>query len=161
MFSYRVGQFLRALWLRQSKPLPADAAALLSDREIQLFDRMASFEQAHSLAVYLRLREIDPEGIDLLVAGLLHDIGKGLPSLAQRVVFVLAEAVWPKDLDRWATIPRRSFRGGLWALAHQAEAGARFLEIAGSRPRVAEIVRKQGNPEDPDTALLARIDAQC
>ncbi len=161
MVKYRVGQFLRALWAPRAKALTDGAAALLSAREIQLFERMAAFDQAHSLAVYSRLRELDPDGVDLHVAGLLHDVGKGLPSLAQRVAFVLATALWPKNLERWATIPRRSFRGGLWALSHHAEAGARFLEAAGSRPRVTEIVRKQGNPEDPDTALLARIDGQC
>ena len=156
-----MGQFLRALWTRRRRPIPDDAAALLTEREIQLFQRMAPFDQAHSLAVYRKLLQIEPAGVDLQVAGLLHDVGKGLPSLAQRVAFVLAGAVWPKKLDRWATIPRRSFRGGLWSLANQAEAGARFLEVAGSRPRVAEIVRKQGSLEDPDTALLARIDGQC
>ena len=122
---------------------------------------MAGFDRAHSLAVYRGLREIDPDGVDLQVAGLLHDVGKGLPSLAQRVAFVLASAVWPKSMEHWATIPPRSFRGGLWALSHHAEAGAQFLEAAGSRPRIAEIVRRQGNSDDPDAALLARIDAQC
>ena len=161
MFRYRAGQFLRALRAPRATPLPASAAALLSAREIQLFERMAGFDQAHSLAVYRRLREIDPDGADLQVAGLLHDVGKGLPSLAQRVAFVLATALWPSGLERWAKIPRRSFRGGLCALSHQAEIGARFLDAAGSRPRVAEIVRRQGDPEDPDTALLARIDGQC
>ena len=156
-----MGQFLRALRAPRTKPIPARPAALLNAREIQLFERMAGFDQAHSLAVYRGLREIDPDGVDLQVAGLLHDVGKGLPSLAQRIAFVLTSAVWPKSLERWATIPPRSFRGGLWALSHHAEAGARFLEAAGSRPRVAEIVREQGKSDDPDTALLARIDSRC
>ena len=83
MLRYRVGQFLRALRAPRTKPIPARPAALLNAREIQLFERMAGFDQAHSLAVYRGLREIDPDGVDLQVAGLLHDVGKGLPGLSE------------------------------------------------------------------------------
>jgi hypothetical protein len=135
--------------------------ALLSERELQLFRRMAPPDQVHSLAVFRCLAEIAPGNPDLHRAGLLHDIGKGLPSLAQRVAYVLVSATRPALLAGRGRIARRNFRGGLAAMARQAEVGARFLEVAGSRSRVVEIVRKQGDPEDPDAALLARIDGQC
>jgi hypothetical protein len=135
--------------------------ALLSERELQLFRRMAPADQAHSLAVFQRLAEVAPANADLHRAGLLHDVGKGLPSLAQRIAYVLVNATRPALLADRGRIVRRSFRGGLAAMARQAEVGATFLEVAGSRSRVVEIVRKQGDPEDPDAALLARIDGQC
>ena len=122
---------------------------------------MPPYDQAHSINVFRAIRDTDPEGIDLQVAGLLHDVGKGLPSLAHRIAFVLVHSIWPKKLDCWATMPRRTFRGSLWAMTNQAEHGAQFLEAAGSRPRVTEIVRKQGNSQDPDATLLTRIDSQC
>ncbi|MDP6348548.1 MAG: HD domain-containing protein [Chloroflexota bacterium] len=135
--------------------------ALLSERELQLFRRMAPPDQAHSLAVFRRLTEVAPDNADLHRAGLLHDVGKGLPSLTQRVAYVLINATRLTPLADPGRIVRRNFRGGLAAMARQAEVGARFLEVAGSRSRVVEIVRKQGDPEDPDAALLARIDGQC
>lgn len=159
--SYRIVQFLQALRNRRPAVSSPAVEALLSERELQLFRRMAPPDQAHSLAVFQRLSEIAPDRADLQRAGLLHDVGKGLPSLAQRVAFVLVNATRPTLLAGRGRIARRSFRGGLAAMARQAEAGARFLEVAGSRSRVVEIVRKQGAPDDPDAALLARIDGQC
>ena len=141
--------------------MPDEAKCLLNKRELQLFERMPPYDQAHSIDVFREIHEINPSGIDLQVAGLLHDVGKGLPSMSHRVAFVLVVAIWPKKIAGWATMPRRTFRGSLWAMSNQAEYGAQFLEAAGSRPRVTEIVRKQGGLQDPDAALLARIDSQC
>ncbi len=158
---YRIGQFLRALRNRRAVVLSPQVNDLLSERELQLFRRMAPTDQAHSLAVFRRLAEVAPDNPDLHCAGLLHDVGKGLPSLTQRVAYVLVNAIQPASLAGRGRIPGRSLRGGLTAMARQAEAGAKFLEVAGSRSRVVEIVRKQGDSEDPDAALLARIDGQC
>lgn len=141
--------------------MPNEAKSLLNRREQQLFERMPPYDQVHSIDVFREIRAVNPEGIDLQVAGLLHDVGKGLPSLAHRVAFVLVVSIWPKKIASWATMPRKTFRGSLWAMSNQAEYGAQFLEAAGSRPRVTEIVRKQGSSQDPDAALLTRIDSQC
>src|SRR3990172_444846 len=157
---HRAAQFLRAVAPLPGPRLDSRARAILSERERQLFDRMPAFDRRHSLAVWRRIEELAPHDGDLQAAALLHDVGKGMPSVAHRVALVLALRFWPRNLTRWSRMPPRSFRGALWGLAGHAEVGGRFLEAAGSSPRAVEIVRRQGDAEMPEAALLGYVDSQ-
>jgi len=103
---------------------------------------------------------------EVLVAALLHDVGKGELRVWDRVAFVLLGAV---DSRRgWALRSRVAiehgsrFRGALWRLEHHAGLGAQLL--GASKPRVAWLVAHHTDlepPSDADLALLMAADAAC
>ena len=71
---------------------------------------------------------------------LLRDVGKGRPGLIQRILVVLAAAA-PGTLARWQARDDNSYLAQVGRLARHREAGAALLELAGSSPRVVELVR--------------------
>ena len=121
---------------------------------------MMPFDRAHSLNVFKRVAELAPKNRELQTAALLHDVGKGKPRLSHRVALVLAQT-FGFDLSRWRQAPVRTFRGSVYNLANHAEVGARFLEAAGSDPRVVAIVRGGDLTTMDDAELLTNVDARC
>ncbi len=105
---YRTRQFCQAIC---SAPLPEDlelAKATLTSSQFQLFQTMQPSEKAHSLQVFKELssdlRNVYlPHKGDLLVAALLHDIGKIRCPLrnSERVIVVLGRAFFPDKVKRW------------------------------------------------------------
>ena len=55
----------------------AGIAAWLTPAELALFDAMPVADRRHGLDVVARLRDLGARDQDLLLAGLLHDCGKG------------------------------------------------------------------------------------
>lgn len=92
---------------------------------------------------------------DLLVAGLLHDAGKGDTGVWPRVAYSLG--------DRYgAWIPRVAvvmpgFRSALERLRTHAETSASLAAAAGCSVRTVELIRHQERPTDPELGELLRI----
>jgi hypothetical protein len=173
---YRARQLL---WGLRSAIDPDDAREvreLLSSAELPLFLRMEPRDRRHSLLVMRRLaREgipsthgaadagADPAGRDLLVAALLHDVGKGRLALWHRVIYVPLHAAVPPLLDRLAR-EGSGWRGALWRLRHHAPLSAALLREARSAERVVELVERHLTPPAAaraagDAELLALIAA--
>ena len=121
---------------------------------------MLPVDQRHALAVYAAARAAAPSDPALWKAALLHDIGKGRPTLLERTLVTLLSGWAPWLLIRWAsTQPRASLRGRLARLAAHTQASARFAELAGSDSEVLETLQAYGHREHPRGRLLAEIDA--
>lgn len=155
---YRTRQVLGALRPRISADERAEAAALLGERLLALFDSMAPRDQRHCLDVYLALRRQGCQDGDVLVAALLHDAGKGARvRLWQRVAYVLLEAASPRLLERvgdgW----------GLAALHRHAERGAELAAGAGAPPQVVELIRRheERDAADEQLTVLRAADDSC
>jgi len=133
------------------------AATLLSPAELGLFDGMHVADRRHGLDV---LRHLEGRGVvdrDLLVAGLLHDSGKGRRvRLVHRVAWSLGQryGAW---IWRVASV-MPTFPAGLAAMRDHAARSARLAEAAGSSPRVVELIRNQEAPTDQDGRLLLEAD---
>ncbi|MCY4109037.1 MAG: hypothetical protein OXG11_08425, partial [Chloroflexi bacterium] len=80
--------------------------------------------------------------------------------LSHGVALVLAQS-FGFDLSRWRQAPARTFRGSVFSLANHGEVGARFLEAAGSDPRVVAIVRGGDSTTMEEAELLTNVDARC
>ena len=113
-------------------------------------------DRRHGLDVVAALRADAVADAEVLVAGLLHDAGKGQTGFCPRVVHSLGQAyggwivrrsrgrfpAWDRTLDRLRT---------------HAEASAQLAVAAGCSPRTVDLIRWQEAPRDPDFGERLRL----
>jgi hypothetical protein len=113
-------------------------------------------DQRHGLDVVGSLRRDGHTDRDLLLAGLLHDAGKGpTVGLWPRVAWSLAERYGPAIRRAAERIP--GFRVALERIEHHAEVSAELALRAGCSPRVAELIRWQSTPGDDALGEALRL----
>ena len=140
---YRVIQFWRALTARVDPGEIESVAPLLGPHGVELFRRLSRRDQRHSLDVYIALREQGREHSALLVAGLLHDVGKTIAAipLFYRVAVTLLQAFSPRTLAYLATRGESPLLSPFRAAQDHSEIGAQLLMSAGFPALVVELVR--------------------
>ncbi len=137
----------------------AERAALdawLTPAQAELFGSMPPADQRHGLDVEATLRAQGATDPELLLAGLLHDAGKGRTvGLGPRVAWSLGEryGAWVWRLAR--TIP--GFGPALDRLRDHAALSASLAAAAGCAPRTVELIRNQAAPIDPEAGLRLRV----
>jgi len=111
---YRVRQFFLALRAAADPRDLEQARSVLTPEQMKLFAGMQSSEQAHAVNVYRQLVAQGETASDLMAAALLHDVGKSLSPLClwERILIVLARAVFPAQSRRWGSLPTEGFKGG-------------------------------------------------
>lgn len=139
---------------------PAERAGLdawLSRPQLALFDGMHVADRRHGLDVVATLRAEGVTDDEVLLAGLLHDAGKGRTGVWPRVVYSLGQGYghWVWDLAR--AIPSASFRAAMIRLRDHAESSASLAAAAGCSPRTVELIRHQDDPIDPDAGRLLKL----
>jgi hypothetical protein len=138
------------------RPAERDAlASWLTPAQLALFDRMHRADRRHGLDVVATLRAEGVTDADVLVAGLLHDCGKGDAGLAARVVHALADA-----FGGWLRRPFAAWpplRADLDRLERHAELSADLAAAAGCSTRTVELVRWQDAPRDPEFGRLLKL----
>ena len=137
-------------------PRERDAvAAWLSPAQLLIFDGMHVADRRHGLDVVAALRALGERDAEVLIAGLLHDAGKGQTGMIPRVLYSLGQAGigWPvRLLGRWP---------GMWAsldrLRDHADTSASMAAAAGCSPRTVELIRWQDAPRDPEAGERLRL----
>src|SRR6187401_1461981 len=127
----------------------------LSPPQLALFDTMHVADRRHGLDVVASLRADGVTEPDLLVAGLLHDAGKGDTGVWPRVAYTLGSR-YGEWITRVASMLPR-FRSSLERLATHAETSAALAAAAGCTPRTVELIRNQDAPVDPEFGELLRL----
>lgn len=148
-FFYRLGQFWRALTAAPlSSMAQQEVAAILNAGEASLFDRLDAAGQWHSYQVFCTLRDAGYTQPDLLVAALLHDVGKTrCPlSLVERAVIVLAQAIWPGKTAAWGQGEAVRWRRPFVVKAQHPTWGAEMAQAAGSTPLAVALIRRHQEP---------------
>lgn len=134
----------------RARVAPGERAGLvgwLTPPQLELFDSMHVADRRHGLDVVASLRVGGVEEPDVLLAGLLHDAGKGRTGLWPRVAYSLGEAFGPWV---WAVAGRIPTMGAALArLRGHAASSAALAEAAGCPPRTVELIRHQDAPQDP------------
>jgi HD-like signal output (HDOD) protein len=154
---YRSRQFVTSLRPHVNAALRDEAFSLLSEPQRRLFESMTVRDQQHCLDVYRCLRAKRHDDRDLLVAGLLHDCGKGQIALWHRVAYVVLDAAAPGFLQGIAAQgDGPSWREALYRCVHHAELGARLAEQAGSSSRVIELIRGEQDAETSEQLAALR-----
>ena len=166
---YRARQFWLAL---STHPTPAEleqAQAVLSTEQMALFRRLQPGEQAHALHMLSALQTQGETDVDLLVAALLHDVGKQCCPLRlwERVVIVLGQVASPALAQRWGKLAAGGCRGWrkpfIVAAQHPAW-GAELALQAGASVLVAALIRHHQAPVPADSnqwedTLLRKLQA--
>jgi hypothetical protein len=151
----RVRQFRSHVRARVASTERAALATWVGPPQLALFDRMHVADRRHGLDVVATLREGGVTDDEVLLAGLLHDAGKGTTGVWPRVAFSLGHAY-----GTWVWRVARILPGmpaALDRLRTHAERSALLAERAGAAPRTVELIRHQDAPIDPDAGRLLQL----
>lgn len=149
--------------------LPSDRdlilAEALSPEAQAAFRLLSTYDQRHLCTVYRTLRRTAPDDPDLLIAGLLHDLGKAAHSgrvrLVDRVAAVLLRRLLPRAYGRLTRYPASGWRLGLALTEHHPVLGADWARELGCSERVCWLIAHHADrplPDDPALRLLNAAD---
>jgi hypothetical protein len=133
----------------------SELATWLSPTQLALFESMHPADRRHGLDVVASLRVAGVTSRDALLAGLLHDAGKGRTGVWPRVAYALGD-----HYGRWmwrvaAFVP--GFGPGLERLRGHAEISAGLAAAAGCPILTVELIRHQEAAIDPEFGELLRL----
>jgi hypothetical protein len=133
----------------------ADVAEWLTRDQLRLFDSMHVADQRHGLDVVATLRTSGVSDPEVLLAGLLHDAGKGRTGVVPRVVYSLGEVYGHRIWRAARLVP--PMRAPMERLIGHAETSARLAHGAGCSLRTVALVRHQEAPVDREFGELLRL----
>ena len=151
----KVRQFRSHVRARVGSGERDELAGWLTPSQLGLFDAMHVADRRHGLDVVATLRADGVTDSDALVAGLLHDAGKGDTGVWPRVAFSLGQRY-----GRWVWLAAGVMPG--WGAAMQrlrvhATASAELARAAGCSPRTVALIRDQDAPRDAEFGELLRL----
>jgi hypothetical protein len=151
----KVRQTKRHILARVSPPEREAVATWLTPAQLALFDGMHVADRRHGLDVVAALRAAGDTDPEVLLAGLLHDAGKGETGMAPRILHALGQAriTWPSLALGWL----HGMRAALIRLRNHAEASALLAQSAGCTARTVDLIRWQDAPRDPEAGERLRL----
>jgi hypothetical protein len=167
---YRASQFWSSLTPKADPRLLDQAQRQLTPCQSQLFGRLQPSEQKHALSIWCKLIDLGEDQPDLLVAALLHDVGKLHYRLRlwERVLVVLAKAIVPGQAKRWGSLPpgnwemQPSWRKAFIVAEQHPGWGAELAHQAGASPLTEYLIREHHhsggqNENTVEDSLLYRL----
>jgi len=143
-WAYRAYQFGFALFARPEPDALQQARDMLTGKQFALFEMLQPHEQAHALAVQVRLEAQGETHPDLLVAALLHDVGKTRYPLNiwERVLAVLGNRFLPRRVRAWGQGECQGWRKPFVVAEQHPCWGAQMAAECGVSPLAVSIIRR-------------------
>lgn len=143
----KVRQFRSHVTARVGADERAGLVDRLTPRQLALFDSMHVADRRHGLDVVATLRAEGVTDPDVLLAGLLHDAGKGQIGVWPRVAYSLGQAYGAWIWRAASVLP--GWRTALQRLRDHAQSSARLAVEVGCSARTVDLIRHQDAPIDP------------
>jgi hypothetical protein len=137
---------------------PGERAALATwttSAQLALFDSMHVADRRHGLDVVASLRSDGVDDRDVLLAGLLHDAGKGGTGVGPRVAYSLGQRYGPWIWRAASVAP--GWADALARLKTHARTSAMLAAAAGCSQRTVDLIRQQDAPTDLEYGELLRL----
>jgi len=158
---YRLRQFWRILSIKEDQLEDEQALVKLNPEQRTLFTQMQPGEQNHAVIMFHSLLEQGETQPDLLVAALLHDVGKLRYRMSplERAMVVLVKAVMPGQAHRWGELLSAgwdglpSWRKPFIVAEHHAEWGAEMARQAGVSSLTETLIREHHHPPCQDADI--------
>ena len=151
----KVRQFRSHVGARVAAGERVGLAAWLTDAQLDLFDSMHVADRRHGLDVVATLRATGVTSLDALLAGLLHDAGKGQTGVGPRIAYSLGQRYGGWAWRAAGILP--GWSAAIERLRTHAETSARLAAAAGCSPLTVELIRDQDEPRDPAFGELLRL----
>lgn len=168
---YRLWQLWQQLVVRPlDEQMYAEIETVLSPAQYKLFLQFGLSDQHHSYRVMKVLQGQGCEERPLLVAALLHDIGKTRVKLAvwERSLIVLAHAFTPQKMEAWGQGEAQGWKRPFVVKAQHPAWSAEMTAAIGTHPLAVSLIRRHQDTlpktaetdEDKLLALLQAADDQ-
>ena len=151
----KVRQFRAHLRARVTPGERSALVAWISPAQLALFDAMQVADRRHGLDVVASLRAEGVDDRDVLLAGLLHDAGKGDTGVGPRVAYSLGQRYGTWIWRSASVVP--GWADALARLKTHAHASATLAAAAGCSQRTVDLIREQDAPTDPEYGELFRL----
>lgn len=151
----RTRQFVAHLRARVPAAERAALDGWLTPAQLATFDAMHVADRRHGLDVAASLRTDGVTDPEVLLAGLLHDAGKGTTGLWPRVAWSLGQRYGGWVWRAAAFVP--GWGAALERLRDHAETSAALAAAAGCSARTVELIRHQDAPLDPEFGPLLKL----
>lgn len=168
--AYRVHQFWHTLFIKTDPEDYHQVQQRLTSAQYELFDKLQPAEKSHALVMYHKLLQQGETQPDLLIAALLHDVGKQRYRLnpMERAMIVLAKAFIPGQVEHWGNPPGDDWEGlPSWRKAfilseQHASWGAEMANLAGVSSLTESLIRQHHRPSGDyaqisDNSLLRKL----
>ena len=142
---YRVWQFWQIVAARPfSDDALAEVSEILTEPQLALFQQFDWNDQWHSYRVMKMLQAAGHDNHDLLVAALLHDVGKTRVKVSvwQRSLIVAGHAFSAERVTKWGNSEAVGWKRPFVVKAQHPVWGAQMAEAAGTHPQAVSLIRR-------------------
>jgi hypothetical protein len=141
--SYRAGQFRHLLSAKRNRDHRKFVYEILDPSLAALFFRMSDPDQSRSVRVFQTLVDLGEENSDLLMAALLHDVGKSLNPLRawERSLIVITNRILPNQVLKWGQGEPHGWRKPFVVALQHPEWGAALVQQEGGSETLVTLIR--------------------